>query len=234
MAGGSARSLLDSNPMDSVLVITPLAIEHAALGACLEEDTGFSESNHHGVKVLSFQGKKIDLAVGGHGKVQFALSTQLLIQQVKPSLVICAGAAGSLHPEIKPLDIVISEVTIEHDFRVRFAEHALPRFPADIPTLEKIRRRLEPTVYNVHFGPLASGDEDILEADRALELNRSTGAVAVAWEGAGGARACRLHGVPFVEIRAITDGSDAHAPQAFAKNVKTGMQNIADLLRRIL
>jgi adenosylhomocysteine nucleosidase len=217
-----------------VLIVTPLAIEHAALGACLEAETGFSESDHHGVKVLSFHGKKVDLAVGGHGKVQFALSTQLLIQQLKPGLVICAGAAGSLHPEIQPLDVVISEVTIEHDFRVRFSDHELPRFPADTATLEKIRRRLEPTAYNVHFGPLASGDEDILDEARAREVRALTGAVAVAWEGAGGARACRLHGVPFVEIRAITDGADAHAPRAFTQNVKAGMKNIAQVIETIL
>lgn len=220
--------------MDSLLILTPLALEHVALSAALKAKGGSSETDHNGVKVISLPGLNLDLAVGGHGKVQFALTTQFLIQKFKPRLVICAGAAGALDPALSPLDVVISEVTIEHDFRLGFVDRPLPRFPADLPSLEKLRRRADWKGFNVHFGPLASGDEDILEESRAKELSTATGAMAVAWEGAGGARACRMHGVPFIEIRVITDAADAHAPRAFAENVKFGMRNVAEVIGQLL
>lgn len=220
--------------MESVLVLTPLAIEHAMLAAALTAEGTRAEADHNGVKVISLSGMDVDLAIGGHGKVQFALSTQLLVQKFKPRLVICAGGAGRLDPRLMPLDVVAGEVTIEHDFRLRFIDRPLPRFPGDLGTLERLRHMNSWNGFNVHIGPLASGDEDILDVDRAAQLRTATGAVAVAWEGAGGARAARLHGIPFIEIRAITDSADSEAPRAFTESVKHGMKNVAEVIRRII
>ncbi len=220
--------------MSSILVLTPLALEHAALAEALSPLAKHTENTHNGVKVLSFGDVKLDLAVGGHGKVQFALSTQLLIQKFKPSLVICAGAAGALNRELNLLDVVIGETTVEHDFNLRFVAGPLPAFAACKRTIDTLRRRDESGKFRVHFGVLASGDEDIVSGKRAAEIQKLTGALAVAWEGAGGARACRLHGVPFVEIRSITDGSDESSPRTFTENVKNGMVHVAEVIQRIL
>lgn len=220
--------------MESVLVLTPLALEHAALASALTAGGAHVEADHNGVKVISLSGMNVDLAIGGHGKVQFALSTQLLVQKFKPRLVICAGGAGRLDSRLNPLDVVAGEVTIEHDFRLRFVERPLPRFPGDSSTLERLRNLNSWDGFQVHVGTLASGDEDILDVERAAELRTATGALAVAWEGAGGARAARLHGIPFVEIRAITDSADSTAPRAFTESVKFGMRNVAAVIRELV
>lgn len=57
------------------------------------------------------------------------------------------------------------------------------------------------------------------------------GALAVAWEGAGGARACVFSGLPFLEIRGITDSADHRAPVEFEQNLEKAMANIAILIR---
>jgi len=220
--------------MDSVLVLTPLAIEHAALAAAFALDGHSAEADHNGVKVISLPGMNLDLAIGGHGKVQFALSTQLLVQKFNPSLVICAGGAGRLDSRLNPLDVVVGDVTIEHDFCLRFINRPLPRFPGDHSRLERLRGMNSWDGFNLHIGILASGDEDVIDSERAAELRTTTGAMAVAWEGAGGARAARLHGVPFLEIRAITDSADSDAPRAFAESVKFGMRNVADVIKRLV
>jgi adenosylhomocysteine nucleosidase len=201
--------------MSTILVITPLAVEHSALRAA-----NLSRDFH--------------LQVGGHGKVQFALSTQLLIQKYKPGLVICAGAAGVLRPDLEPLDIVVGEMTIEHDFKLRFARRPLPRFAGDPATLALLKCRSWHTSYKIHFGGLASGDEDIVDAERAAQIHAETDALAVAWEGAGGARAAHLHGIPFIEIRVLTDGANAAAAQDFVQNVKQGMLHVAEVLRVLI
>lgn len=220
---------------DSVLILTPLAIEHATLAAALTEGGAHAEADHNGVKVMSVSGMNVELAIGGHGKVQFALSTQLLLQKFNPRLVICAGGAGRLDPRLSPLDVVAGEVTIEHDFRLRFVERPLPRFAGDMAVLDRLRR-METSWegFNVHLGTLASGDEDIMDVERAAQLRTLTGAMAVAWEGAGGARAARMHGIPFIEIRAVTDSADSQAPRAFTESVKAGMRNVAQVIRQIL
>lgn len=61
-------------------------------------------------------------------------------------------------------------------------------------------------------------------------LHRLTGALAVAWEGAGGARACHFSGIPFVEIRGITDRADSDAASDFEANLGSAMGNVARLI----
>jgi nucleoside phosphorylase len=67
-------------------------------------------------------------------------------------------------------------------------------------------------------------------ARRSKELARSTGAVAVAWEGTGVARACQLTNVPHLEIRGITDTANHQAATDFTSNLEHAMTNIATVL----
>src|SRR3712207_9438258 len=84
--------------------------------------------------------------------------------------------------------------------------------------------------FTVHFGPIASGDEDVVTVERQAELRRRTGALAVAWEGAGGARAGPVSAVPFVEIRGVTDNADSSAAADFAANLEIAIRNVATLI----
>ena len=77
------------------------------------------------------------------------------------------------------------------------------------------------------FGAIASGDEDIIEPARARE---ATGALCVAWEGAGAARAASFSGLHFLEVRAITDSADAAAAIDFHANLERSMPNLGHLL----
>src|SRR6516164_11183647 len=81
------------------------------------------------------------VAPGGHGKTQFAVQAQYLIDRF-PSMgfVICAGAAGSLAPELSVGDVVVGTETVEHDYRVLFATRPLPRFPGHGPSIDALRR----------------------------------------------------------------------------------------------
>jgi nucleoside phosphorylase len=60
------------------------------------------------------------VAPGGHGKTQFAVQAQYLIGHFPAvELVICAGAAGSLAPDLSVGDVVVGTETVEHDYRQR-------------------------------------------------------------------------------------------------------------------
>ena len=173
----------------------------------------------------------IAVAVGGMGKVQFAVQTAHLLKASGWNLVICAGAAGALAQELAVGDIAIATATVEHDYGSKFNHRPLPRFDSDVDVVESFRSlRFEDRSFQVHFGVVASGDEDIVDEDRREELRCQLQAVAIAWEGAGGARACAFSDVPFVEIRGITDRADDHAPADFRANLNIAMANLAALL----
>ncbi len=214
-----------------ILVLTPLAFENEALRAFLSGPGTVTDINR--VKVHSFLSGEVHLATGGHGKVQFALTTQMLIRELSPALVICAGACGALTKDLAILDVIAAEQTIEHDFNLRFIKRPLPAFAGhagSLAALSQLTTAPAGPEFNFRTGVIASGDEDILDAKRAREIHELTGAIAVAWEGAGGARAAAFCKTPFLELRVVTDFADGSAPQDFRKNVTSGMRNLAAII----
>ncbi|PYN21236.1 MAG: acyltransferase [Candidatus Rokuibacteriota bacterium] len=168
------------------------------------------------------------VACGGLGKVQFGIRTQHLLDSGRWRLVVCAGAAGALVSDLSVGDVVIATETVEHDILNRFGAPRLPRFGGSAPILEHCRRalRTDPPV-RVHYGPVASGDEDVVDVERRAAIHERTRALVVAWEGAGGARASQFSGVEFVEVRGVTDGADGSAAHDFARNVRRAMTSVA-------
>jgi len=182
--------------------------------------------------VVRLPNLSVTLARGGLGKVQFAVQTQHLLDTCKDwDLIVCAGAAGALGDKVSVGDVVVATTTVEHDYNNKFNKRALPKFDGArnaIADLKSVSR--SDNALNVHFGPIASGDEDIVEIDRKREIHESTGAFAVAWEGIGGAKACAFNRVPFVEIRGVTDTADHNAASDFDQNLGVAMNNLATLI----
>lgn len=175
----------------------------------------------------------IVVANGGHGKAQFAVHAQHLIDHSPDAQrLLCVGAAGGLTESLDVGDVVVGTTSVEHDYKVRFVREPLPRHEPDAGLLREFREvgRTHPFPFRLHFAPVASGDEDIVDSQRAQELQAATGAVCAAWEGSGGARAASFGDLAFLEIRCITDRADADAPSSFHENVAGGMSNIADVL----
>lgn len=173
------------------------------------------------------------VAVCGHGKAQFALQTQHLIEHSSDAeRLFCVGAAGRLYDSLKLGDVVVGVPTVEHDFKLRFVRRPLPRHQPDPNLLQEFTETAQSGNFSfgVHFGPIASGDEDIVDPVQARELIANTGALCAAWEGSGGARAARFNKLPFLEIRCLTDGADADARASFHESVDRVMPNIAGLL----
>jgi adenosylhomocysteine nucleosidase len=125
----------------------------------------------------------------------------------------------------------VATETIEHDIRNKFGKPRMPSYTGDEKTIQTMRQLgTDNGSFQLHFGAIASGDEDVVDVKRQEELKLRTGAIAVAWEGAGGARACQFNEVPFVEIRGISDGANSNAPSDFLENLPRVMDNLAVLI----
>lgn len=172
----------------------------------------------------------IVFAVGGQGKAQFAVQTQHLISYL-PDLcsVFCVGSSGALTSKVSMFDVVIGSKTVEHDYKSLFLRRRPPEFFGDETLIKKISHN-DFLNFNIHLGIIASGDEDITHFTRAEEIRKATKALVVAWEGAGGARACKFNKIPFVELRAVTDLANQQTPHSFKQNVDAAMANIYDAL----
>ena len=216
-----------------ILIITPMKEELDFLAQGCAKAGFHAESGMIGrLPVVRLPDLGVTLARGGLGKVQFAVQTQHLLDTCSDwDLVVCAGATGALADKVSVGDIVVATTTVEHDYNNKFNKRALPKFEgaqAAIANLKSVSQSVK--AFNVHFGPIASGDEDVVETERKRILHESTGALAVAWEGAGGAKACVFSGLPFVEIRGVTDTADHNAASDFEDNLEVAMSNLATLI----
>ena len=187
------------------------------------------------IPCLSYWDGRLLVAQGGLGKVDFAVRTIHIVEQ-EPSLdgVICLGTCGALSADLAIGDVVIATETVEHDFNRKLTEGPIPRFDSDQTLLDAFRtiQASQSVDLNVVFGPIASGDEGIDSSARARELMDKTGGIVAAWEGAGGAKACQFAGVPYVEVRCVSDLADEDAMTDFKENTPIAMGNLAKLMMR--
>ncbi len=216
----------------TTLIVTPLPEEQNFLVSALELAGFRSDSINVGpIEVQEFPELRLAVARGGHGKTQLAVHTRYLLDMM-PGVkrVICAGAAGALAPELNVGDAVIASVTVEHDYLLKFVSRPDPAFSGDAGMLSEFAGTEHPDSFGVHTGIVASGDEDVIDHLRGSAIREKTGALTVAWEGAGAARAAGLTGIPVLEIRGITDSANHDAPGDFEIHLERAMANIAHLL----
>ncbi len=215
-----------------MLVVMPLIKERAFFDGALRAAGGAGVLLTNGpVEATRFPDIDVITAHGGYGKTQLAVQTRYILDTL-PSIdaVICAGAAGARAEGLGIGDIVLGETTIEHDYRVRFSSRPLPEFPRDARLLERFRSVAREVGLTMRTGTVASGDEDDVNLARGPELAALTGAIAVAWEGAGAARPCELTRIPCLEVRGATDTADHTAAADFSANLEVAMTSIAALL----
>ena len=209
-----------------IAVITPISEEFRSLTRALDECWQGHDSLQVGrIQVYEYRAGEVIIAQGGLGKVQFAVTTLDNLSDL--SLVVCAGVAGSLTKTVTVGDVVIGTATVEHDFNSRSPDTRLPRFDGSARHIDALQWRARQFSFSVHLGPIASCDEGVLDSARASELHHRTGALAVAWEGAGGARAAAFSKVPYLEVRGISDMADHDAANTWMTNVPGAMRNVA-------
>jgi adenosylhomocysteine nucleosidase len=220
--------------MASVLIAVPDPDEaHALLSEFTRLGVSSVEIAVGGFSCLSLPSLNAILAVCGNGKTQFGVRAQYVIDRRPDTrMLLCVGAAGSLSEAVRIGDVVVADATVEHDYKRRFSPRALPRHDADAVQVQRfmLAAAQSERTFQVHFGAIASGDEDIVDGTRAAEVRAATGALCVAWEGSGGAWAARVSGIGFCEIRGITDVADGQAARHFHENLRSVMPHVGELL----
>jgi adenosylhomocysteine nucleosidase len=217
--------------MKKILILCPLPLELKYLLSCMK-DHGYesTDSMIGSLRVYEFPKVGLILSLGGHGKAQFGIQTQFLLGHFKDvHTVICAGCAGALTDQINIFDVVVAEKIIEHDYRLKFVQKPNPEYLGCEKLIKRVQE-INPKGYQVLIGIIASGDEDILEESRVKELRAQTNALAVSWEGAGAARACKFNKVSFLEVRGITDLCSQTSTSDFKSKLKQAMTNVCELL----
>jgi adenosylhomocysteine nucleosidase len=164
-------------------------------------------------------GKSVVLCKSGVGKVNAAVTTQILLDTFGVSRVLFTGVAGAVHPELNIGDIVISSACVQHDMdatALGFSRGEIPYqensvFQAD-PALMKLAEQACHEVGQKYLiGRVLSGDQFISNAEIVANLREELDGACVEMEGAAVAQVCNMNATPFVIIRSMSDKSDGSA-----------------------
>jgi adenosylhomocysteine nucleosidase len=185
------------------------------------------------------EGLTVVLSRADVGKVNSAITTQLLIDRGEVEAVIFTGVAGALVADLEIGELVIASGALYHDVDVTAFGYPLgqvPRLPKVFATDAFLNRELQLACTELglqhRMGTIASGDSFISRPGQRETLAENFGALAVEMEGAAVAQTCYLNGIPFSLLRAISDRADGIAPDDFRAFSKRAAQRAAQVITR--
>ena len=200
----------------------------------------------------SFDGTEIILAQCGIGKVNAAICTQMIIDRYGADRLLFCGVAGGLAPNMRPGDIVVASHLIQYDMdltafgRRRGEIPGLGRLLESDPELVQLAAAAFDEAFpgsdgpgpslgpNLMIGTVASADRFIKDRDEQRRLQREFSALATEMEGAAAGQTCYLNDVPFVVVRAISDGASQSAQDEFSSNLSRAAANAARLMEKLI
>ncbi len=188
----------------------------------------------------------------GIGKVNAAITAEILIAKYKVDAIIFTGVAGGINPEIKIGDVVISRKVFHHDFGkitpdgffpfdttgfladsllIEIAQEAASRIKfASIPENICKERNRYPRVI---LGDIATGDQFIADDKKRNWIEKTFAVECVEMEGAAVAQVCVINKVPFVIIRSLSDLANENADIDFEEFVKYSARNSSLIVKEM-
>ena len=188
-------------------------------------------------------GTFVDLAVAvsGVGKAMAAMTTEFLVSRFSPRGIVMVGLAGALAKELNIGDLVLARDAIQYDLdasplgfepgEVPYSSH---RFILSDSRLLEVARRFSPPEGRLHLGRILTGDRFIADpVDRSALATRFEGD-AVEMEGAAAGLVARIHDIPFLLARTISDSADGAAPKSFNRFLSRASRQSEALIRFLL
>lgn len=227
--------------MKKIGIIGAMKCETDKLKAML---TGATVETISGVEYVSGElcGVHATVATCGIGKVAAAICAQTMILRYAPDAIINTGVAGSLSSELGVCDIAVSESVVEHDMdTTAFGDPPglisglnVVNMNASAELCKMVIETAKKLGMNAKSGVIASGDVFVSSAEKKKYIKDTFGAIACEMEGASIGHVCYVGEVPFVVIRAISDGGDDEALMSYDKFVTIAADNSIKLITELL
>ena len=190
--------------------------------------TGTTKLGFKSIIAGTIADQQVLLCVGGMGKVNAAHAATLMIAEFSPDALLVFGVGGAYPASgAKVGDIVLAEVEIAGDEGVLTHEGfkdmefiGLPvlktatsviftTYPAPEPLLDQARHALAasspPGRNRLHSGPFVTLSTCTGTTARARELEERYHGLCENMEGAAAAQVAGIHGIPWLEVRGISN-----------------------------
>jgi adenosylhomocysteine nucleosidase len=193
----------------------------------------------------TLQGTRVILVRSPMGKVNNAITAQLLMATFSAGAVISISPAGAVSPQIKIGDVILATEVYQHDFGTwkpygfiwsktpAYQESASTnynRFPGltgqRIP--QQFIAELSTATNTIFQDIIVSGDQFIASAEKRDWLHKKFEAAAVDMGAAAIAQVCYANRTPVILVRVITDSAGSGARTMFTQSMP-GYQTTIDL-----
>lgn len=172
----------------------------------------------------------------GIGKVNAAITTQLLIDHFQIESVINTGIAGGASFDVHVRNVIISDAVVYHDMDPRILAIGYPHlseFKADSSLVEKACKACEGKV-TYFIGKIATGDQFISDSAVKADIVARTSPMCIEMEGGAVAHTAAANGIPFVVIRCISDNADDGAEMDYDTFEKIAADDAAAIVKAML
>jgi adenosylhomocysteine nucleosidase len=188
-------------------------------------------------------GRRVVICKSGVGKVNAAVTAQLLVTACEAETILFTGVAGALDPELEVGDLVVSLDCLQHDMdasALGFPRGVIPFQEQSVYAADPELVRLavssgeELLPGRVRTGRVLSGDRFIADKEEVAALRRDFGGSCTEMEGAAVAQVCGMNGIPFVIIRSMSDKADGSASVSFAEFTALAARRSCELVEHML
>lgn len=185
-----------------------------------------------------YRGERVVLVRSPMGKVNNAITTQLLISRFSPNEIFSIAPAGAVDSAVGIGDLVVAETVFQHDFGTvkpygfiwgrapdgtGFEEEGYSELPGrGLPT-GLIKALGAAHRGQVFFGTLVTGDQLIASREKRDWLSKKFNALAVDMTAAAIVQTCFANGIPCRVLRIMTDHADETARSNFENALKPGV-----------
>ena len=161
-------------------------------------------------------GNRVVITVGGVGKVFAAVAAEVMILRYCVSEILNVGVAGALHDGFHLFDVAVIRSVVQHDMDTSAVGDPKGMISGinviEIASDGSMTERLQGAVRRVGKTPisssLASGDTFIADPARKAEIVAAFHSDVCDMEGAAIGQVCYINGIPFAEVKVISDGAD--------------------------
>ncbi len=189
------------------------------------------------------------------GKVNNAITAQILISTYSPTSLLSISPAGSIAPGIRVGDVILATDVYQHDFGTwkpyGFIWSKTPAYIQAMPTnynqfpsttlqqasqLSETSSRQAADANKIVQGTIVSGDQFIASPKKRDWLHKKFNATAVDMGAAAIAQTCYVNRTPIRLIRVITDTADLEARATFTDSMPAYRTtiNLASLLEDLI
>jgi len=205
-------------------IITAITKDTDSLRRCLINGKKIHKANRDFFKGM-LNGKQIIICRSPMGKINNAITAQLLISEFHVEKVFSLGFAGALSASVKTHDILVADKIFQHDIGVEkpygfVGEDKLGR-RTDTELTERLMQKLAIVDKLKAFrGDLVSGDQFIASTEKKNQLYKRYGALAVDTNSAAIIQVCEANEIRCAIIRIISDEADVMARTRFEQSVR--------------